>query len=183
MSCAYVKLRYRIRWRSGAHSKHHGIPMNDDGTPAKDVALRLPATSRQIHAETRLLIFALTTFKIPQFYQARWISDHALLRNIQSLCISNAGLWHFRLRYRTSTHGRIFNPVPHCKSGCLTASFPRLVHLELAPCNVDDFHDFDHLDPEDEETRTMKGAGFYRRLLEQRIREREGRPSLTFSWK
>ena len=182
MSCAYVKLRYRIR-RSGAHSKHQGIPMNDDGTPAKDVALRLPATSRQIHAETRLLIFALTTFKIPQFYQARWVSDHAYLRNIQSLRISNAGLWHFRLRYRTSIDGRIFNQVPHSKSGYLTESFPRLVHLELAPRTADGLHDFDHLDPEDEETRTMKGAEFYRRLLEQRIREREGRPWLTFSWK
>lgn len=160
MSCAYVTIRYRLLW-NGARSKPRGIPTNDDGDPAKDVALRLPATPRQIHAETRLPIFSLTTFKIPLFYQFRWVSNHALLQNIQSLCISNAGPWHLALIYRDSIGYQSFYRLPRSKIVYLTKTFPRLAHLELAPRNVDDFHWFDQLDPEDAGVRTMKGAKFF----------------------
>ncbi|KAH6882096.1 hypothetical protein BKA58DRAFT_13634 [Alternaria rosae] len=139
MSCANVTIRHRLLWNR-ARSKPRGIPTNDDGTPAKDVALRLPATPRQIHAETRLLIFALITFKIQRCWQFHWVSEHALLRNIQSLCVSNVALWDWTYNFPDSTESQSVDQLPQFKIGYHTNIFPRLKHMELAPHNVNHLH-------------------------------------------
>ena len=182
MGCAYILIRYRHD-SNRTKPKLRGIPTSDDGMATKDIALRLPATSRQIHAETRLLIFSLATFMVKQRYQFRLASKHVMLRNIKSLRMSTACLRDLTYFYPIFTESQGFEQASQPRSDCFTKLFPRLTHLELAPRTVDNFHCFDHLDPYDDETRSMKGAEFYRRLLEQRIRDREGRPLLTFSWK
>ena len=182
MSCAYILIRYRHD-SNRTKSKLRGVPISDDGRKTKDIALHLPATSRQIHSDTRFLICSLATFKIDQDYQFRFLSKHALLRNIKSLRISTTCLRDLTCHYPLFTKRQGLYQAFQSRSDCFTKLFPLLTHLELAPRTVDEFHDFDHLDPDDEGTSTMKGSEYRRRLLEQRIREREGRPSLTFSWK
>jgi len=182
MSCAYILIRYRHD-SDRTKSKLRGIPISNDGRKTKDIALHLPATSRHIHSDTRFLIFSLATFKIDQEYQFRLLSKHALLRNIKYLRMSTACLQDLTSHFPLFTKRQGLYQALQSRSDGFTKLFPHLTHLELAPRTVDEFYDFDHLDPDDEGTRTMKGAQYYRRLLEQRIREREGRPSLTFSWK
>jgi len=181
MHCAYILIRYRHD-SDRTKSKLRGIPMSDDGRKTKDIALRLPATSRQIHSDTRFLIFSLATFKIDQDYQLRLLSKHSLLRNIEFLRVSTACLRDLTCHCLFIESQGLYQTC-QSKGDRFTKLLPRLTHFELAPRTVDEFHDFDHLDPYDERTRAMKGAEFYRRLLEQRTRDREDRPSLTFSWK
>jgi len=181
MNCAYILIRYRHD-SDRTKSKLRGVPQSDDGRKTTDIALQLPATSRQIHSDTRFLIFSLATFKVSQDYQLRLLSKHALLRNIESLRMSTACLQDLTCHCLFTKRQGLYQAC-QSQGDRFTKLLPRLTHLELDPRIVDEFHDFDHLDPYDKRTRAMKGAEFYRKLLEQRIRDREDRPSLTFSWK
>jgi hypothetical protein len=178
MNCAYIGITI-IDW---IDDSLRGIPTDEEYRRTPEVALHLPETSWQIYNETHLLISKLATFRIPCEHHLRAISRHAMLRNIQSIQPSNR-LMAELFCYLQPINYTAFYAEPQTESRYFTEVFPLLRHVEFRSFTVETLYTQDLSTPKGNRNFTEEKAEFYRRILAQRTREREGRPELTFSWK
>jgi hypothetical protein len=175
MNCAYIDIT-TVDW---VDDSLQGTPRNERDRKTPEVALRLLETSRQIYAETHLLIFDLATFRIPCEFQLRAISKHAMLHNIRSIqsCDKLMSEVFFNLQPIKNT-----TSYEQCQtqSRFFTIFLPLLGHVEFRSFAIENLYLLDPRTPKDNKSLTKERAEFYRKLLEQRTREREDRPWLTF---